>query len=352
MPTRRARLKDVADRAGVSPTTASFVLNGRTDAIPESTRQRVLDAAAGLNYRPHAAARSLATGRTRRIGIVLNQPESFSTRDTFFSEILAGIVERSTEHDRNVLLLSAHYPDWRSLYADITGGAADGVLQISRFLHDKLTPTLLAAGFPVVCVSFQLEDERCFSVDCDNSAGGYLAARHLLDLGHRRIAVLYPGEGMSWGAERLQGVRRALADAGQNGAGPLTREWEERTLPDPEWAHHTARWVRDSDPRPTALICCDEIRARMIAECLPSTGLRVPEDVSVVSFNSTEISERCNPPMTSVGQPLPQIGRAAVDLLLARIRGTETPERVVRFPMQLHIRASCSAPRAAAVARC
>ena len=341
----------MAQQAGVSPTTASFVLNGRDDSIPEVTRRRVHEAAVRLNYRPHSAARSLATGRTRRIGIVLNQPESFSTHDTYFSEILGGIVERSTENDRNVLLLSAHYPDWRSLYADITGGAADGVLQISRFIHDELTPALLSAGFPLVCVSFRLDDERCYSVDCDNASGGYLAARHLLELGHRRLAVLYPGETLSWGSERLAGVRKALCEAGLAGAGPLLREWEERTLPDPEWARDTARWVRDVEPRPTALICCDEIRARMVVESLPGVGLRVPDDVSVVSFNSTEISQRCHPPMTSVRQPLSEIGKAAVDLLLARIRGTDVAERVVRFPMTLDIRASCSAPRAAAVAR-
>jgi DNA-binding LacI/PurR family transcriptional regulator len=340
----------VAKAAGVSPTTASFVLNGRCDSIPDDTQQRVLEAARKLHYRPHLAARALATGRTRRIGIVLNQPESFSTRDTYFSEVLAGIIQRATEHDRNVLLLSAHYPDWQSLFTDITGGAVDGVLQISRFVSDELTPALLGADFPLVCVSFRTDEPSCLSVDCDNDAGGYIAARHLLDLGHRRLAVLYPGDLLSWGCERMAGIRRAVGECGPKPEDLCVLAWDERELPSKEWVREAALWFRHLRPMPTAIICCDEMRARMIAETLPVMGLRVPEDVSVVSFNSTEISERCAPPLTSVRQPLPEIGRAAVDMLLARIRGRPIAEPVVRFPMHLDVRQSTTVPRATASA--
>lgn len=344
MATGRVRLRDVAEAAGVSPTTASFVLNNRCDSIPMETRQRVLEAAARLQYRPHLSARALATGKTRRIGIVLNQPESFSTRDTYFNEILEGIIQRATEHDRNVLLLSAHYPGWQTLFADITGGSVDGVLQISRFVSDHLTPALLDAGFPLVCVSFHTEHPATLSVDCDNYAGGRLAARHLLDLGHRAIGVLYPGDELSWGAERLRGIRVAMAEAGAKLPASYIRTWDERALPSAEWVADAIRWFKELRPRPTGIICCDEMRARMFAEMLPHTGIRVPDDVSVVSFNSTEISERCTPPLTSVRQPLPEIGRAAVDLLLARIRGQVIPEPIIRFPMHLDVRESCAGP--------
>ncbi len=316
------------------------MLNGRCDSIPPETRQRVLDAADRLHYRPHIAARALATGRTRRIGIVLNQPESFSTHDTYFSEILAGIIQRATENDRNVLLLSAHYATWQSLFADLTGGAVDGALQVSRFVSDQLTPALIGADFPLVCVSFHTDDGGCLSVDCDNEQGGYIAGSHLRDLGHRNVAVLYPGDELSWGAERLAGIRRAFSDPPDSAAHIAIRAWDERSLPDRAWVHQAVSWLVDHEPRPTGLVCCDEIRARMVAELLPEFGLRVPEDISVVSFNSTDISARCVPPLTSVRQPLPDIGRAAVDMLLARIRGQSVNQAVVRFPMQLDVRQS------------
>jgi DNA-binding LacI/PurR family transcriptional regulator len=321
------------------------VLNDRCASIPQETQQRVLDAASRLRYRPHLAARALATGRTRRLGIVLNQPESFSTHDSYFAEVLAGIIQRATEHDRNVLLLSAHYPGWHSLFADITGGAVDGVLQISRFVSDELTPALLGADFPLVCVSFHTDDPRSLSVDCDNVQGGYLAAQHLVGLGHSRLALLYPGDQLSWGLERHEGVRRALTDAGLGGLDVSSLTWDERSLPDPVWVREAVDWLAALEPRPTGLVCCDEIRARMVAEMLPSVGLLVPDDISVVSFNSTDVSERCSPPLTSVGQPLQEIGRAAVDQLLRRIREQPVDAPVMRFPMALDIRQSTTAPR-------
>ena len=290
---------------------------------------------------PAGARRS----RTRRIGIVLNQPESFSTHDTYFSEMLAGIIQRATENDRNVLLLSAHYATWQSLFADLTGGAVDGALQISRFVSNQLTSALIGADFPLVCVSFHTEDEGCLSVDCDNEQGGYLAGCHLRDLGHRNIAVLYPGDELSWGAERVAGIRQAFAESDSEPVRLATCVWEEQTLPDRSWVRDAVSWLVGQEPRPTGLICCDEMRARMVAELLPEFGLRVPEDISVVSFNSTETSARCVPPLTSVGQPLPEIGRAAVDMLLARIRGQSVPQAIVRFPMRLDVRQSTAACR-------
>lgn len=347
----RVRLRDVAEAAGVSLTTASFVLNNRCASIRPETQKRVLHAAERLQYRPHLSARALATGKTRRIGIVLNQPESFSTRDTYFNEIVEGIIQRATEHDRNLLLLSAHYPEWSMLLADITGGAVDGVLQISRFVSDELTPALLDAGFPLVCVSFHTDHPATLSVDCDNVAGGSIAAEHLLELGHRDIAVLYPGDELSWGAERLEGIRLAMAEAGMDISPDRIRKWDERTLPSEDWVADAIRWFVNLQPRPTAIICCDEIRARMLAEMLPGAGVRVPQDVSIISFNSTEISERCTPPLTSVCQPLAEIGRAAVDMLLARVRRQPIHEPIVRFPMHLDVRESCAGPRDWAIAR-
>lgn len=345
MASSRVRLSDVAREAGVSPTTVSFVLNGRCDSIAPETQQRVLAVAARLHYRPHLAARALATGRTRRIGLILNQPESFSTNDTYFSEVLAGIIRRATEHDRNVLLLSAHYPDWRSLFTDITGGAVDGVLQISKFVLDELTPALIQADFPIVCVSFKHEDDHCLTVDCDNEQGGYLAAKHLIDLGHQRLAVLYPGEEISWGRERMAGIQRAAEEAGVPSECIRALAWNEAQMPNKAWVLDAVAWVQRLAPRPTAIICCDEVRARMLAEMLPSVGLTVPADISIVSFNSTETSARCVPPLTSVRQPLCDIGRAAVDLLLDRIQGRTPENPVLLFAMALDVRQSTQAPR-------
>src|SRR5579859_1532913 len=154
---KRVRIRDVAAEAGVSATTTSFVLNGRDAAIPEVTRQRVLDTARRLGYRPNASARALATGRTHRIGVALNHPYSLTGRPTYHTEVIGGIMSALPHLDYNLLVHSANYQDWHTLHDDILGGAADGVLLVGREAPDPLTFALLEAGFPTVCVNYNVD---------------------------------------------------------------------------------------------------------------------------------------------------------------------------------------------------
>jgi LacI family transcriptional regulator len=334
---------DVAKEAGVSRTTASFVLNDKEAGIPEETRQRVLDAAERLNYRPHAGAQALATGRTNRIGLVLIDPVCFRQGDGYFTSIVNGIVEGAVRNDRNLLFHSAHYPDVKSLEVDILNGSTDGVLLVGRSEEDELTRSLLDAGFPVVCLSYRLNREDCWSVDCDNEQGGALAVRHLLSLGHRRIAFFGP-HGASWGDARYAGARAALADAGLSEDCLYSFGWSESATPEEkrDWIRSAGEFLRTEKPRPTALMCSDEARARSLVEALPSCGIEVPRDLAVVSFNSTDMSARTRPSLTSVWQPLQEIGVAAVDRLVQRIAGEAPEPRALLFPMRLDVRESTS----------
>src|SRR6266487_1783011 len=133
MSSQRVRMIDVARAAGVSQTTASFVLNNLDVSIPADTRERVLLAARDMGYRPHAGARALATGRTHRLGLVLNESESFRAADSYFVEIIGGIIHGAVQHERDLLLHSANYPDMSALHQDIVGGSTDGVLVVGRY---------------------------------------------------------------------------------------------------------------------------------------------------------------------------------------------------------------------------
>ncbi|HZT43899.1 MAG TPA: LacI family DNA-binding transcriptional regulator [Chthonomonadaceae bacterium] len=340
MESRRVRMIDVAKAAGVSRTTVSFVLSGRDAGIPAETKQRVLRLARQMGYRPHDAALALATGRTRRIGLVLNDPTSFIRSDSYVAHVLSGVLDGTLKHNYNLLLHSARYTDWHALYGEILSGAADGTLLVGRFERDELTPALLEAGVPVVCVSYQIEHPDCYSVDCDNEQGGYLAVRHVIERGHRQIAFFSPGETISWGRDRLLGARRALVEAGLSEESLRVFVWQEAGLPSAEWTQEALSFLLALNPRPTALVCCEEWRIRQVVEALPAMGMRVPEELVVVSFNSTEHSARCRPPLTSVAQPLEQIGSAAVDMLIKRIEGRKLPERHRRFPVRLDVRES------------
>jgi DNA-binding LacI/PurR family transcriptional regulator len=338
-------MKDVAEAAGVSRTTASFVLSGREAGIAPETQQRVRQVAHQLGYRPHAGAQALATGRTRRIGIVLNEPANFQRGDMYFAHVLAGITSGALRRDYNLLLHSAHYTDWQVLRDDILNGSADGVLLVGRYENDALTPALLDADFPTVCVSFHIDHPRCYAVDCDNELGGYLAVRHLIRLGHQQIAFFYPGESVSWGRERRLGAARALQEACLPLSCFQSFQWPETRIPDPEWTRAALAFLQTASPRPTALVCSEEKRVLRVMEALPEQGIRVPEDMAVISFNSTEISERSHPPMTSVWQPLDTIGEAAMEMLIDLLERREMPERIRRLPMRLDVRKSCGADR-------
>jgi DNA-binding LacI/PurR family transcriptional regulator len=335
---------DVANAAGVSRTAASFVLNNKDAGIPAETRARVLEAARRLNYRPHAGARALATGRTNQIGLALIDPTCFRPGDGYFTGVVNGILEGAVRNNRSLLLHSAYYPDIKVLEADILNGSTDGVLLVGRSGEDELTHALLNVGFPVVCISYHVDRDDCWSVDCDNEQGGRLAARHLLSIGHQRIAFFGP-HATSWGSERLAGARSAMAEAGLPEDFLYSFGWNEGATPEERqaWVQAAAEFLHTEKPRPTAFICSDEARARQVVEVLPAHGIEVPRDLAVVSFNSTETSARTRPALTSVWQPLRDIGVAAVDRLVQRIAGESPEPRNLLFPMRIDVRSSTAA---------
>src|SRR5579862_4297829 len=211
---RRINSHDVARKAGVSQSAVSLVLSGRKNTrISDETRLRILDAAQQLNYSPNSVARALVTGKTHRISIVPNHPNSFGDRGTYYTTVLAGVMAGALECDYNVLLHSAHHPDWQSLRNEILNGAADGVLLVGRNADDELTASLLEARFPTMCVSFHPDYPNFYSVDCDNIEGGRIAAQHLISLGHRHIAFVYSNEN-SWSRDRRTGAMLAMDEAG------------------------------------------------------------------------------------------------------------------------------------------
>lgn len=343
MHSKRVRMIDVAQAAGVSRTTASFVLNGRKASIPDETQRRVKRFAEQMGYRPNMTARALATGRTQRIGVILNEPRSFDSKDYYFSNILTGVMAGALRCNYNLLLHSAQFDDWSALRDDILGGSSDGTLLIGRYVDDRLTPVLLDAEIPCVCVSFHIDHPDCWTVDCDNEQGGWLAASHLLRLGHRRIAFFYPGDEASWGRERRIGMFRALAEAGCDPTAVKIYSWPETGTPDEEWVKAACRQMLAVPERPTAVICCDDWRASMVLDELQRSELRVPEEMALVSFNSTERCASCRPSLTSVWQPMYEIGIEAVSLLVDLIEGRTPQEQIRRLGVRLDIRESCGA---------
>jgi LacI family transcriptional regulator len=348
MKKRNVTSHDVAHRAGVSQSTVSLVLNGHNGRISEATRQRVLDAARELNFSLNVTARALVTGRTQRIGLVPISPHVFHEWTGYYIEILAGVMQGMESTDYNLLTHSAAYPDWCALHNDIISGASDGVLLVGRTAADPLTRLLQEHRFPTVCISSHPEEGSYYAVDCDNVGGGGMAAEHLLKLGHRHIAIVQFSGRETWQRERAEGAQKAIREMGLAGSSlqritPQDLSIAVSLYESEDWIGRLVQYVRESSPRITALILEDEGRARRFAEALPRFDMRIPQDIALISFDSTEISARTNPPLTSVYQPLREIGKAATEMLIALIEGKEVPPGIRRFPVRLDVRHSCGA---------
>lgn len=342
---RRARHSDVAKRAGVSPATVSKVMTGReSDRISAETRDRVLAVVNELNYVPRSAVREMQTGRTGRIGVLLTHPAAFGTMDPYHMGILSGILSQAFEYRRNTLLYTALEPGADTLRQELLGGGADAVIAVGRVWTPLVEDVVTRANLPVVYVSVQPGEGDTprsvpyFGVDCDNEQGGRIGIAHLTDLGHKRIAVIlgHITVTVSFVQERLAGATTAANEAG---ASIEIREHAQ--------TESLLKRIADGDSdAPTALFFVEgeNYLADLYNEMLPRHGLSVPHDLSVITFNSTTVSEYALIPTTSVRQPLQEIGAKAVqivaDFLAAGADADHRRGTVARLPVLLDVRAS------------
>lgn len=342
---RRATASDVARLAGVSRAAVSFVLNGRMDIrIPDATRKRVLEAANQLGYTRNAVARALATGRTERVGIVGYHASQYMTgdEDYYLAWVMRGVMRKLYDQGLDAVLHIAHRQEPGELTERVLGGTTDGVLLIGRERDDPVTLALMERHVPFVCINYAPGEGEFWSVDCDNEQGGYLVGKHLLELGHRDLLMMYR-DSYACDQERRQGVLRAMAEAGVQESRLELHDYQAlETGPTLETVFPEAFALH---PEITAVVLNSEWELFPLYSGIQSMGLRVPEDLSVVTFNSTVASSRSTPPATSVYQPLAEIGERAAELLGEIIAGKDPEPGIHRFPVRLDVRESTAPPR-------
>jgi LacI family transcriptional regulator len=332
VPGSRVTIRDVAAQAGVSVATVSKVLNDRYGVASE-TSARVREVIAELGYEASLVAQSLRNSRTDVIGILVADLEPFS------AELLkgAGDAIRHTDYELVVYSAGGHARDhvgWERRYLTrLSGTLIDGAVLV--------TPTVVDAGHgtPVVAVDPHAGPTDLPTIDSDNLGGARTAVEYLIGLGHRRIGFVAGRSDLQSAMLRETGYRRALAEAGI----PV----DERLLVEGQYdAEVTAAVVGQlltAGERPTAMFAANDVSALAILEVARTLGLRVPRDLSVIGFDNIPESALCTPPLTTVEQPIREMGHRAVDLLITLIRG-ERPERVhVTLDTRLVVRASCGA---------
>ncbi|MBK6304682.1 MAG: LacI family DNA-binding transcriptional regulator [Gemmatimonadetes bacterium] len=329
-------IKDVAKRAGVSVATVSRVLNKSGPVSPEAA-ERIHEAANALHYVPHGGARSLITSKTSTIGVLL--PDLYGG---FFSEMIRGI-DQTAQHHGYHLLLSGSHNRKAEMEAAMRAmrGRTDGVIAMSPHFDAATLVENLPPSLPVILLSCEARDEDYQVIAIDNVGGAEAMVRHLVKLGHRRIAMVMGEKGHFDTAERLQGYRHALVEAG------ITPDERYEAQGDFSEAsgHRAVQELLALPDRPTAIFCANDSMAIGGLAAVHDAGLRVPEDMTVVGFDDIPLAHYMSPPLSSVHVPVFEMGERAVTRLIAALKGEPVSERRhERLPTRLVVRSSCAAP--------
>ena len=327
-----ATIREVAESAGVSYATVSHVINN-TRLVSQETRERVLAAMEALNYRPNALARSLRQGKTNTLGLVL--PDS---ANPFFAEISRSIEDEAFKKGYSVFLCNTELDTERELfYVDVLSKKqVDGIVFVAAGDQADSLDFLVRRNMPVVMIDRDVPNVEVDAVLTDNKLGGYLATRHLLELGHRRIACIAGPSSITPSAERMIGYRKALEEAGISYDENLIIRGDYHAQSGMEITHSILKMV----PRPTAIFALNDLMALGALRAAAEAGCTVPQDLAVVGYDDLELAHFTNPPLTTIAQPKKEVGAQAISLLVDRISHKSRPPSRLVLPPQLIVRRS------------
>ncbi|MYR94105.1 MULTISPECIES: LacI family DNA-binding transcriptional regulator [unclassified Streptomyces] len=332
----RPTLEEVAARAGVGRGTASRVING-SPRVSEATREAVEAAVAELGYVPNRAARALAGNRTDAIALVVPEPETRFFAEPYFSAIVRGVGAALADTEMQLLLtLAGNDRERRRLAQYLTAHRVDGVLLVAVHADDPLPELLEQLGMPCVISGARHANEPLASVDSDNFEGARAAVDHLISRGRHSVATI-TGRLEVYGAQRrLDGYRAALAAAGLPP--------DERLIAPADFTEEGgARAMREllaRRPHLDAVFAASDVMAAGARQVLREADRRIPEDVALIGFDDSVVARHMHPALTSVRQPIEEMGRRMAQLLLEEIAGRTGERPTVVLPTELVVRDS------------
>ncbi|MFD3335322.1 LacI family DNA-binding transcriptional regulator [Streptomyces sp. NPDC058700] len=336
--TGRPTLEEVAALAGVGRGTVSRVING-SPRVSEQAKAAVERAVAELGYVPNRAARALAGSRTDAVALVIPETEARLFAEPYFLDIIRGVSSELADADKQLLLTLIRSEQERQRFEQyLAAQRVDGVLLVSVHGDDPLPDQVRALGLPAVLNGRRTEDERVAFVDSDNTGAGRTAVAHLAARGRRAIATITGPLDMYVARCRLDGYREGLADAGLTAdeglvaGGDFTEEGGRRAM----------RELLDRRPGLDAVFAASDVMAAGARGVLREAGRSVPEDVALVGVDDSAVARHMDPPLTSVRQPIEEMGRAMARLLLQEIAAPGDPDDQPRtmLPTELVVRAS------------
>lgn len=332
----RPTLEEVAARAGVGRGTASRVING-SPRVSAHTREAVEAAVAELGYVPNRAARALAGNRTEAIALVVPESETRFFAEPYFSGIVRGVGAALADTEMQLLLtLVGSDRERRRLAQYLTAHRVDGVLLVSVHADDPLPDLLEQLGMPAVMNGRRSATEPLPSVDSDNFEGARGAVEHLVSRGRRSIATITGRLDVYAAQRRLDGYRKALSDAGH--------EPDERLIAPADFSEEggvrAMRELLARRPDVDAVFAASDLMAAGARQVLREAGRRIPDDVALIGFDDSAVARHMDPALTSVRQPIEEMGRAMTRVLLDQIAGENTERPQIVLPTELVVRDS------------
>lgn len=331
---RGVTIKDVARASGVSYATVSRVLSGY-EFVSETARTRVMKAVADLGYVANLQARSLKGGRSQIIGLLVPNLDN-----GYVGTITQGIDQELARANYDLMLYTSHRrPGKESFYVNaIVNGLTDGLLLVAPLIPAAYLNELREHNYPYVLIDQTDDSENSSVVESTNWQGAYDATHYLTQLGHTRIAFIKGSTAVRSATDRLQGYKAALADSGI----PVLEE----LVIDGDFQQQTGyksakRLLQSLQPLPTAIFAANDLAAFGAMDAARECGLSIPDDISIIGFDDIPQASFVYPKLTTVRQPLEQMGQVAVKILLERIEDQSRPPQQVTLATQLVIRDSC-----------
>jgi DNA-binding LacI/PurR family transcriptional regulator len=316
----RVSIKDIAKAAGVSHPTVSRALSD-SPLISEETKARIQRLAQEMGYSPNALARGLVTRQTYSVGVVVT-----TIADPFVAEIVQGIEATAHDYGYTVILCNSESTPEREIAAVemLHAKRVDGVIVTASRVGALYLEYLEQIGGPIVLINNHNEESGryTFSVSVDNRHGGRLAAEHLAQLGHRRIAYVAGPANHSSDLDRLAGYRQALVEGGIEPDPALIVPGNGR----PDGGEAALQAILALDPRPTAVFCYNDMTAIGLIHAAQQAGLSIPQDVAVVGFDDILFASYLYPPLTTIAQPKVEMGQRAMHMMLSLITAREESE--------------------------
>ena len=340
MKQRRVNMKDIAAEAGVSVATVSYIINGRTDqAINPATVKKVKDAVNRLGYVPNLGARALASRKTRLLGLVIPQTESGDAlmfANSFYGEFLGAFELEARKRGYSILISGT---DIDQSYVNVAKQRClDGVVVVGMKEENDLKD-LAASGIPVVLVDTHDAGDEFTTVNIDDSQGGALATGHLYSMGHRKIGLLtgyVDDRGINH--ERFMGYRDFLI-----GKGAFDDKYVYSGTVSFEWGVKAGMRFAKMEDRPTAVFATADILAAGFIKGVKRSGLRVPEDVSVMGFDDGFLAKFADPELTTIRQDVDGKGTYAAKLIIEAVEDKECGATHMVLPVSLVERESVKA---------